>query len=43
MAREAAQPISDMRGTADQRRHLTEILVRRALNSALDRATGAKS
>ena len=39
-AREAARPISDMRGTLDQRKHLTEVLVRRALNGALKRARG---
>ena len=39
-AREAARPISDMRGTVDQRKHLTEVLVRRALNGALERARG---
>lgn len=40
IAQSAAQPISDMRGTADQRRHLLKVLVRRALNEAVRRAGG---
>jgi carbon-monoxide dehydrogenase medium subunit len=38
LARAAAQPISDMRGTADYRRHLCAVLTRRALEVAVQRA-----
>lgn len=38
IAREAAQPIDDIRGTASQRRHLAGVLVRRALEQAVARA-----
>jgi carbon-monoxide dehydrogenase medium subunit len=38
IARDAARPISDMRGTADYRRHLCEVLTRRALEEAVGRA-----
>lgn len=38
LAREAARPIDDVRGTAAQRRHLVEVLARSALQRALDRA-----
>lgn len=38
MASEAASPISDMRGSAEQRKHLAGVLTRRALYSAIERA-----
>ena len=41
IARQAARPITDMRGTVDQRKHLTEVLVRRALKGAVNRARGS--
>ena len=40
LAQEAAQPISDLRGTAAQRRHLVGVLVKRALCGATRRAQG---
>lgn len=38
IARDAAEPITDLRGSADFRRNLVEVLTRRALQSALGRA-----
>jgi xanthine dehydrogenase FAD-binding subunit len=38
IARQAARPISDMRGSRAQRSHLCEVLVKRALECALQRA-----
>jgi len=40
LARHAARPISDVRGTAAQRRHLVGVLVKRALGYAVSRARG---
>ena len=38
IAKEAVNPIQDMRGTVEQRRHLAGVLTRRALQNALQRA-----
>lgn len=40
LAQEAARPITDVRGTTVQRRHLVGVLVQRALHGALSRARG---
>lgn len=38
LAQEAARPITDMRGTAEYRKHLLAVLARRALEKAVERA-----
>ncbi|MXZ25826.1 MAG: xanthine dehydrogenase family protein subunit M [Caldilineaceae bacterium SB0665_bin_21] len=38
LAEQAARPISDMRGTIAQRKHLSNVLTRRAMQIAVDRA-----
>jgi CO/xanthine dehydrogenase FAD-binding subunit len=42
MAKGAAKPITDMRGTADYRKHLCAVLTRRALESAVEKAREAR-
>lgn len=39
-ARDAANPISDMRGTIEQRKTLSEVLTRRMIQKAVERARG---
>lgn len=40
LASDAATPITDMRGTIEFRKHLCEVLTRRALHAAIERAKG---
>lgn len=40
MAQAIAKPITDLRGTAEHRRHLCAVLVERALDKAIERAGG---
>ena len=43
LAKAAARPINDMRGTIAQRKHLSAVLTQRALRIAIDRARGTKT
>jgi carbon-monoxide dehydrogenase medium subunit len=43
LARDAARPIGDVRGTVAQRRHLVGVLVKRALRGAVRRALASVS
>ena len=38
IAKDAAKPITDMRGTVEYRKHLCEVLTRRGLKIAIERA-----
>jgi carbon-monoxide dehydrogenase medium subunit len=40
LAKAAAKPIGDTRGTIAQRRHLAEVMMRRAIEGAIERAKG---
>ena len=40
MAQEIAKPITDLRGTAEHRKHLVAVLVERTLDKAIERAGG---
>jgi carbon-monoxide dehydrogenase medium subunit len=40
LAKNAATPITDMRGTVDQRKQLIEVLTGRMINKAVERARG---
>jgi carbon-monoxide dehydrogenase medium subunit len=42
LAQEATHPISDMRGTVAQRKHLSAVLTRRALERAIERARASR-
>jgi carbon-monoxide dehydrogenase medium subunit len=40
LAKDAAIPITDMRGTVEQRKQLVEVLTGRMINKAVERARG---
>jgi len=42
IAKDAATPITDMRGTVEYRKHLCDVLTRRALSTAVNRAKGGE-